>query len=206
MYQTNFIHKTPSAEILVDVTIIAAESCRLAAYENKRGFEKRCESCPAYGQKWSCPPYSPSFSSFNTGEYPNAVLVLFRCELDQFSYTKTEYIRIRAANTILKSRMDRFMRSLENSLGGVTLSNGSCRLCNPCGKKKGQPCKRPDKMRFSMEALGLDVGGITADFFGHELLWYKDKKVPAYRSAASCLLMKERIEENAIEEIAGAIL
>ena len=144
--------------------------------------------------------------AINLDEYPYAVLVLFWCTLDQFSYTKTEFIKVRASNTIMKSRMDKFMRGLEQTSGGVMISNGNCRLCNPCSKKKDQECKRPEKMRFSMEALGLNVGRITADFFGHPLLWYQDKTVPAYLSAAACLLTKDRIEETVVRTIADSIL
>lgn len=195
MYQTSFINRTPSAEILIHVKAAVIDSRRLAEYENKIEIGKLCEACKAYGGKWSCPPHSPAFSGYYLDEYPHAALVLFWCDLDQFRYTKTEYIRIRAANTILKSRMDRLMRGLEQAFGGVMISNGNCRLCNPCSMKKGEPCKKPESMRFSMEALGLNVGRITADVFGHELLWYKDKTLPRYLSAVACLLMKERVGE-----------
>jgi len=206
MIQTDFIHKTPSFSILINVKAAVVDSRRLAEYESKREIEKLCEACPTYGRKWSCPPCSPSFSQYGLQEYPYAALVLFWCDLDQFRYTKTEYVRIRAANTIMKSRMDRFMRALESRLGGVMISNGNCRLCNPCTKKRGQPCKRPDAMRYSMEALGLDVGRITVDLLGHRLLWYKDKTLPAYLSAAACLLLKEKIDEATLEKLANLII
>ncbi len=206
MYQTSFANRTPSAEISVHVKVAVIDSRMLKEYENKPEIGKLCEACPAYGGKWSCPPHSPAFSGYDLDEYPSAALVLFWCDLDQFHYTKTEYIRVKAANTIMKSRMDRLMRSLEESTGGVMISNGNCKLCNPCSKKKGEPCKKPEKMRFSMEALGLNAGRITADVFGHELLWYKDKKIPRYLSAVACLLMKERIGEEEIGEMAGNMI
>ena len=206
MYQTSFVNKTPSAEISIHVRLTILESQRLTQYENKREIEKLCEACPTYGGKWSCPPCSPAFSGYGLDKYPYAALVLFSCDLDQFSYTKTEYIKIKASNTIMKSRMDRLMRSLEQATDGVMISNGNCRLCNPCSKKKGEPCKKPDKLRFSMEALGLDVERITADVFSHELLWYRDKKIPPYLSAVACLLMKERIDEEVLGELVSEIL
>jgi predicted metal-binding protein len=201
MYQTSFINKTPSAEISVHARLTVIESHWLAEYENKRETEKLCEACPTYAAKWSCPPHSPAFSRYDLVKYPYAALVLFSCDLDQFSYIKTEYMKIKAANTIMKSRMDRLMRSLENATDGIMISNGTCRLCNPCSKKKGEACKRPEKLRFSMEALGLNVGRITADLFGHQLLWYKDKKIPLYLSAAACLLLKEQMDEDALGEM-----
>lgn len=200
MYQTSFINRTPSAEISIHVKLAVIESRQLTEYESKREIEKLCEQCPTYGGKWSCPPHSPAFSQYNLDEYPYAAMILFSCDLDQFSYTKTEYIKIKAANTIMKSRMDRLMRGLEQAADGVMISNGNCRLCNPCSKKKGESCKKPERMRFSMEALGLNVGRITSDIFSHELLWYKDKKIPRYLSAAACLLLKERMDESVLGE------
>lgn len=193
------MNKTPSAEILIRVKIKAIKSSELLPYENKTVFEKLCSACPTYGKKWSCPPYSPSYSNIGPTEYPYALLVLFQCDLDQFRYVKTEYTKIKAADSILKSRLDRFMRNLEASIGGRMLSNGTCRLCRPCSGKSGLACKKPEMMRFSMEALGLDVGRITADILGHSLLWYKDGKAPEYLSAAACLLMKEPYQEHDLE-------
>jgi predicted metal-binding protein len=206
MYQTSFINRTPSAEISVDVKIAAVESRWLTEYENKQEIGRLCEACPAYGGKWSCPPHSPAFSQYDLNEYPYTALVLFSCVLDQFSYTKTEYIKIKAANTIMKSRMDRLMRGLEQTTSGIMISNGNCRLCNPCSKKKGEPCKKPERMRFSMEALGHNVGRITSDVFGHDILWYRDKKIPLYLSAAACLLMKEGLSESVLGEAVEDIL
>ena len=202
MYQTSFNNKTPSSNIVVNVKITTLESSALVKYESKHCFDKLCMlGCPTYGNKWSCPPYSPKFSEYQSDMYPYAILVLFWCTLDQFNYAKTEFIKVKASNSILKSRMDKFMRNLEQTLGGVVLSNGSCRLCNPCNKKKNENCKKPTEMRFSMESLGLDVGRITTDFFNHPLLWYKDKKIPTYSSVISCLLTKDTIQEASLDYI-----
>lgn len=202
MFQTSFVNRTPSSQILVNVKITTTESSNLKKFENKCNFDKLCElGCPTYGNKWSCPPYSPSFSKYKVDDLPYAILALFWCTLDQFSYTKTDFIKVKASNSILKSRMDKFMRGLEDTLGGVILSNGSCRRCNPCNKKKGEYCKKPKEMRYSMESLGLNVSEISNEFFTHSLLWYKDKKIPEYSSVVSCLLIKDMIPENMLHSI-----
>lgn len=202
MILTSFIHQTPSAALLVQVKIKLVPSKELVPYENKQYISKLCTACPTYGKKWSCPPHSPALSDLDLSAYPHAALVLFWCELDQYDHAKTDYIKVKAANSVLKSRMDRFMRKMEDCLGGVLLSNGTCKLCRPCSGLAGQPCKRPEKMRFSMEALGLDVSRITEKEFEHPLLWYSSGKSPVYLSAVACLLMSDLIDESALEPMA----
>ena len=76
------------------------------------------------------------------------------------------------------------------------LSNGSCRLCKPCGlKREENKCLRPSKVRYSMEATGLNVSDICLTFFNHELLWYKDKLAPRYSSVVSCLLTNDNKDD-----------
>ena len=196
MYQIAFTKNTPSDRIIIKAKVVKAPADILAKYQDKLRFENLCKSgCPNYGRKWSCPPYSPGYSAYYK-DYPHVLLVLFWCTLDQFSYAGTEIIKVKAANSILKSSIDRFMRSLAQEFNGVMLSNGSCRLCRPCSRKTGTDgCKRPEEMRFSMEALGLDVSSISKDFFDHPLMWYKNKKAPLYSSVISCLLIKKEIKD-----------
>lgn len=48
-----------------------------------------------------------------------------------------------------------FIRELELP-GSQSLSAGSCRICriNHCARKNGEPCRFPDKLRYSIESLG----------------------------------------------------
>lgn len=206
MIEIDFLHQTPSSRLSLNAKLKRILSSELIKYENKDDITKLCAACPTYGKKWSCPPHSPSLSDFDLSAYPHAVLVLFWLDLDQFRNLKTEYIKIKAADSVLKSRMDRFMRNVEGSLGGIMLSNGTCKLCRPCSGSVGLPCKRPEKMRFSMEALGLDVSRIMTEVFDHPLLWYSKGQSPAYLSAATCLLMKDEIDETVLQAAAERLL
>lgn len=197
LFESNFTITTPTKEIIINTKATLINCSDLIEYENPKIFNVLCkEGCPNYGNKWACPPHSPIFSKYSNN-YSRVLLILFYCYLDQFDYTKTEYMRVKASNSILKSRMDKLMRSLEEQVGGRMLSNGSCRLCKPCALKsdKKSGCKKPDQMRFSMEALGLDVSGISRDYFKHNLLWYKDKKAPNYSSVVSALLTNNQTDK-----------
>ncbi|CEO08506.1 DUF2284 domain-containing protein [Paraclostridium sordellii] len=195
IFNFNFIHKTPSSDIVINLKAVTCSVTDLCGFEDKPLFNKLCKvGCPNFEKKWSCPPYSPRFTSYSKN-YKYALVILMYCNLDQFNYTKTEYMKIKASNSILKTRMDKLMRFLENELDGLMVSNGSCRLCKPCNCKKSLPCKKPNLKRYSMEALGLDVGNISLDIFNHKLLWYKDKIAPKYSTVISCLLLNN-IESN----------
>ncbi|WP_066637407.1 DUF2284 domain-containing protein [Desulfolucanica intricata] len=199
MYETVFKTKTPSSEILINIKIVQTLSNNLIQYENKNFFNKLCKNgCPNFNHKWSCPPYSPLYSEYSK-EYSNAMLVLLFCTLNQFYYIKTEYMKVKASNSILKSKMDKFMRWLEPVFNGKILSNGSCRLCKLCTcKDKTGNCKKPKEMRYSMESVGLDVEKISLHFLNHKFLWYKNKKAPLYSSVVSCLLTPKPVNINSL--------
>lgn len=195
MFTFDYLHSTPTTDIIITLHSTIADAKMLKAYEDKYKFETLCANgCPNYNNKWACPPFSPSYSRLST-KYSDVLLVLFNCDLSQFKYTKTEYMKVKASNSILKSQSDRLMRLLEKETSGTILSNGSCRLCKPCNKKEGLNCKRPDEMRYSMESLGLNVEQISKDFFNHKLLWYKDKLAPTYSSVVTCLLSSSCLNE-----------
>lgn len=189
MFETIFYTETPSTNIEVKVKYNISPSDELVRYEDKETFQNLCEKgCPTYNKKWACPPFSPSYSKYSKN-YTSALIICFYIGLGQFGYIKNDYLKVKAANSILKSRMDKFLRSLEGQYGGKLLSNGSCRLCKPCScKDKNSGCKEPDKMRYSMEALGLNVGEISKNVLNHELFWYRKNQLPLYTSVVSCLL------------------
>jgi predicted metal-binding protein len=161
---------------------------------NKALFLDMCKKgCRNFNNKYSCPPLSPEFSSYvKNNEF--LLVVLLKIELSQMS-GKNEYHKLRIGNAVIKPRLEKIMRMLEANLGSKFLSTGACRLCKPCQKKLGKPCKHPDKMRFSLESLGVDCNKLTEDLFKFHLLWYKDKKAPEY-TAVVCALPLKNIDDK----------
>ena len=154
---------------------------------NKELFDNLCRNgCPNFGKKYSCPPYSPKFE-FLGKEFEYLFLARFSCDLNQIN--SNEYNKIRIANSVMKSRMDKLMRNLEEKIGGIFLSNGSCRLCKPCLCKEGKPCKHPKKRRYSLESTGINVDYLAEKYFNKKLLWYDSKlgKSPEYTCVVSAL-------------------
>jgi len=105
----------------------------------------------------------------------------------QFAYIKNDYLKIKAANSILKSRADKYLRRIASKYGKY-ISTGSCRLCRPCKCKIEQPCAKPETKTYSYEAMGVDVDVLVERYFNNKLLWYKRGKLPEYTSIVCGLL------------------
>jgi len=202
VFEFNFVHRTPSKDISINLKAIMLESNSLDKYEDKCKIEKLCADwCTNYGKKWSCPPFSPSYTT-TSNDYSKVLLLLLYCDLMQLNYIKTEYMKVKASNSILKSRSEKLIRYIEKELGGYMLSNGSCRLCKPCTNKLGDSgCKKPTQMRYSLESLGLHVDQISEVIFNHRLLWYGNKIAPEYSTVISGLLLEASVTESEIKNM-----
>lgn len=170
-------------------------------YFEKDRIEKACMyGCQNYGEKWSCPPFSKSFLSIEE-KYSAACMLCFSTKMEYYDDIKNKYLAIKAANVTLKSLIEKCARDIELYTGGYSLLSGSCRLCKPCQCKNNYPCKHPDKMRYSMEATSLNVQKLCADFLEHQLLWYKNKKLPEYTSVVVMVLFNRDIELSELSYI-----
>ena len=49
-----------------------------------------------------------------------------------------------------------------------------------CTRVNEEPCRHPEKMRYSIEALGGDVSKTAADLLDLELKWGKNGELPEY--------------------------
>lgn len=183
---------TPSANNLsILVSIETTQVERVAEFEDYIKFSGLCkDGCPNYEKKWSCPPYSPKFNEYSKG-FSYITICALTMDLEQFSYIKNDYLKVKAANTILKSKADKVFTSFVTE-GAKYISTGSCRLCKPCKCKKRQPCAHSLKMAYSFEALGINVAKITESILDIELLWYQKGKCPKYTAVIIGLLTNEK--------------
>ena len=77
--------------------------------------------------------------------------------------------------------------------GSNALIPGSCIVCGygNCARKKGLPCRHPDKMHHSLESLGSDLDKTSKDLFGIEMKWIEGDELPDYFVQIGGLLIKE---------------
>ena len=170
-------HKTPTNHLTIDLfrSTIPIKSILV----QKDRFYKLCKKgCVNFENKYSCPPYSPHFDRFSKN-CNEMVIFCYRLELNQYSYLPV-YSRIRAGNAVLKSKIDRILYEYKAE-GFKIAGSGSCRACKPCAAKTNEKCKKPNKLIYSLESLGVDVNHLVKFCFGFELQWYcKKNKNPAY--------------------------
>jgi predicted metal-binding protein len=77
--------------------------------------------------------------------------------------------------------------------GSISLSAGSCSVCGPenCTRTDGKPCRYPEKMRYSIESIGGNVGKTVSKLLGIELEWIEEGKIPSYFVLVGGLLKKK---------------
>lgn len=160
----------------------------LEHYINVEEFLEYCKACPNYNKIWSCPPYD-----FNTEEYwkkYNTLTVVgykinFEAGIDE-----KESMKIMSE---VKDKITKELFVMEESFpGSISLSAGSCGICDAegCTRTKGMACIYPEKMRYSIESLGGNVGKTVSKLLGIELEWIEEGKVPSYFVLVGGLLKK----------------
>ena len=74
--------------------------------------------------------------------------------------------------------------------GSELLSGGSCYKCaEGCTRPGGAPCRHPDVLRYSIEALGGDVEKIARDLLGSPLLWAEPGELAPYYMLVGGLML-----------------
>lgn len=191
----SIINTTPGGQqtiyfIMANISIEEFKSCI-----DEERIRNLCRSgCVNYGAKWSCPPFSPKISDIiERNSYNSAIIITAYILLADMNYIKNSYQQVKAANMILKSKCEKYARTLEKLTGGYALLSGSCNLCKPCYKKRGLPCGKPDAKRYSLESTGINVTSVSARFCNHELLWYKKGEFLPYTSVVMAVLYNSEI-------------
>lgn len=200
----SFIAKTPKHKINIEVYSSYIDKSKIKT--NRKLFSKMCkDGCKNYAKKYSCPPFSPSFEKL-ADNYSGLLVVFFLCRLNQIK--STEYNKVRIANSVLKARIRSLMWNLSKKFKLDYLSTGSCNLCKPCKLELKQPCKYPDRKKYSLESVGIDCNSLSLELFNMPFLWYKDKKAPEYTAVISALFCNKNDVgkiENEIENIVSNI-
>lgn len=173
----------------------------LEKYVDVETFLEACKACPNYEKIWSCPTYD-----FDVIEYwkkykileLTAIKIIFDESVAGKSLTKEEQEEI-TKNSIweVKAQLAEELYEREKSVpGSISLSAGSCTLCKGadehsegfCTRLKGKPCRFPEKMRYSIESLGGNVGTTLSELMEIELEWIQEGRMPSYFVLVSGLL------------------
>lgn len=165
-------------------------------YVDVEEFIGYCRACDSYEKIWSCPEYD--FDAMGYWEnYGHIHIIGSKIIFDEETVAKerTPEELANYMDQVLgfeKQALAEILYEAESRYpGSVSLSAGSCHLCDACEKVYGRPCQYPDKMRYSMESLGANVGKTCSKLLRVELLWAEERKLPGYFVLISALLANE---------------
>lgn len=193
--------KTPTREIDILCKAKIVKANELLKYINNNHIENKCKrGCSNYENKWCCPPYSKSYDIFSS-KYKNAIIICFSATMEQYLDINNGYFAMKAANSTLKSLIDKVAREIEKQVEGYALLSGSCRLCKLCGCKEQKGCKHPEIMRFSIESTGLNEGAVAKEELLHEVLKYENKVLPKYTTFMSIILSNYDVSEDQLVKL-----
>lgn len=157
--------------------------------------------CPSYGHSWACPPEAP-YLEHEVSKYKQFYLIFVKYNLRSYIEKEKEKHPKRNENSIrnaffmknlLRDKLEQEIESFINENQNLydeklILWDGFCRLCfnekdKGCTYDAGDPCRYPDKKRYSMEAVGIDVTQ-TVKNLNFNLEWPPNKYV--YRFGLAC--------------------
>ena len=131
--------------------------------------------CPSYAHSWACPPEAPYLEQ-QVSQYKQFYLIFVKYNLGRYiekekvKHPKRSEKSIRNAffmKNLLRDKLEQEIKFFidEKQLPfkeRLILWDGFCRICSNekdrgCTYDNGEPCRYPDKKRYSMEAVGIDV-------------------------------------------------
>lgn len=177
-------------------------------YVNVEEFLEYCKECPNYEKKWSCPPYDFDVLEY-WKQFKTLLVVGYRIVFDDEvcnkTYTKEEINEItEKVLTAEKENMTEELYDMEADFeGSISLSAGSCSLCggtlmteSHCSRvecpngKASECCRHYDKLRYSIESLGGNVGKTCSKLMRDEIEWIEEGKLPKHYMLVGGLLKK----------------
>ena len=153
-------------------------------------FIKLCQQCGNYGRRYGCPPFDEEPLTAIEGYDTVRILGV--------KITPTDMsLPLEAANDLMKpviSELNEELLETEKLLSGMCYGFvGTCPYCGGAAWARidGKPCKHPDKVRPSLEAIGFDISKTAKDLLGLEIKWSQDGVIPEYLTLVCGIFYKK---------------
>ena len=100
------------------------------------------------------------------------------------------WVRVRFLNSVLKSRLERILYLARRWSGAPVriLGSGPCNRCRPCRAVYQEPCAKPEKRIYPLEATGVDCAWAAEELFRQPLEWYSKDSRPKVTSVLGAVL------------------
>ena len=151
----------------------------IAEFRDTERFLAYCRECDNYGKRHGCPPIDAAVYA-RVGEYERVRIIGVKIVPDRSG------LPLSAAHSLMEpvvQDMNRKLLQLEKELGGFACGFvGQCPYCGdaPCARRQGLPCRHPEWVRPSLEALGFDVEKTAAVLLEWEMRWGHDGMLPPW--------------------------
>ncbi|MEG1641994.1 MAG: DUF2284 domain-containing protein [Synergistaceae bacterium] len=155
-----------------------------------------CKGCCHFEKRWSCSPHNfdpvEFLNQYNDVRLIELVIKPDKKNLDGLVCKDYDVPKeIGEMIDIEKAHLTKYMRREEKQVpNSLYLFSGSCEICDECTRTQGLPCRFPDKMRYSIESLGIDLSQISEKFFGVKVEWMKGTDFPDHLTLICALLIK----------------
>lgn len=148
-------------------------------FRNAEYFLTLCRQCRNYGRRYGCPPFD---------EDPLLAISIYnKVRVIGVKITpKDKALPLEAADDLMRpviTELNKELLEAEKSLNGMSFGfAGCCPYCNgdKCARIDGKPCRHPDKVRPSLEAIGFDISKTAKDLLGIDIKWSQDGMIPEY--------------------------
>ena len=171
--------------------ILKANICKneiLSKYMDFDYFTELCKNgCPHYNLSYTCPPNSPRFDDY-TKDFKYSLVIAMYINLDE---EKT----IDNFHSYLRKVLSDILIPLEKEFNGLLTDGGRCKYCEKCTYTDNLPCRYPQKIRFSMEAMGIDLNKVCKDILNHSIMWDEGSE-NKYCTVIGSINFNEDINEN----------
>lgn len=163
-------------------------------YRDINTFDAYCKACPIYGNSWACPPFAPA-SQVDFSPYQWVTLLGFQTFISRpyrHPVDSPEALQARSEGVMhnVRNHLDPLLITLERSLPSSRIFlPGSCQLCDDsaCTRIVNAPCRYPDRMRNSLEAVGFNITLAATELLHIRLLWPKNLQMPRYLTLLSAI-------------------
>ena len=167
-------------EYTVDDYSVTIDTSRyLADFRDEKKFLDFCRQCRNYGTCWACPPFDSDWTPIISAFKRVSLFATRILPADRSLPLSSAGIFIRPE----RMRIEERLRCMEQATVGRAFAfAGTCLYCpeGTCARKYGKPCRHPELVRPSLEAVGFDIGKTTKELFGIPLKWSTDGRIPEY--------------------------